>query len=254
MGYQVKAHEKMGDVETWIGGKRTYLYEFFGTMMWFYMVNKVHVFGFSESSGMALGFTWALATMVTRSIFDGDHNALVTMVRMIQGSDPLDGLVRLIFQMLAGMIGTEMFGFFGWDDKMAGFGAAASGFDFVGDAMGSLKGMGSLFFVLLLWKYMSVDNKDHWLKQFFILGLVFAVADVMMPGSFHFAPNRVFCCQFKNCVGVFASFWGVYLAYAVCGFLANYVHKLLNKAYAGDWDDFKNKSTYEPCKNSDASS
>lgn len=238
--WEVKAHENLGKEETWTaqGG---YIMEFFGTMFWFYFVNKCDVFGLEGVFG--LGFKWALGTIITKSVFQGQHNAMCSLVSMIQGADALDCLLRIVLQMLAGMVGTELFGFFGWG-ALDNF---ADGTDFAFWAGGSWQALVKLLVVFIVWKCVKRNAGDHWLNEFFVLALVFAIAG----DGFHYAPNRVFCVKFADSVAVWKSFWVVYLAYGVCGAVANWLIKLFNNAFDGDFDKFKSADGWMPAEQSE---
>jgi len=239
--YEVKVHEQLGDEKTWTA-KGGYIMEFFGTMFWFYFVNKCNVL--NMDGVFALGFQWALGTMITKSLFHGHHNAFVSLVSMIQGGDALDCLLRIVLQMLAGMVGTELFGFFGW--------GALDNFDNGTDFAfwkegGDWTHLARLLVVFIVWKCVKRNAGDHWLNEFFILALVFVIAGE----GFHYAPNRVFCVKFVDCGAVFSSFWVTYLAYAICGALANWLIKLFNNAFDGDFDKFKSADGWMPAEQSE---
>jgi len=208
-------YDKVMDKDAFLG-KAGYLQEFFGTMFWFFLANKMDMWG------MGAGLNWGVAFIITNSIFSGHFNALRSLRKMIFNGDICDSLMRMIMQMLAGLCGHWVFGFFNTTATFADSGPSLMVWG--GDAW---KGHAQLLVALIVYfkMYKAGNDQPFWFFYPFTLWIVF-----MVGGSgFAFAPNRIFNVAFADAGGAFKGM-GIYVLYAVYGALANFIAGMCDKS------------------------
>merc|ERR1712226_456085 len=190
-------------------------HEFFGTIFWVFLAGQVEVFGLGAA--FQFGLSWEIVT----SVFNGDFNAMTTMLKMMLGNgDPLNCAIRLVVQMVAGIVGTILLGYLDYDVSNGVASSLALAND--GFSMDGLMNWVKLAIVLMIYFAAGARLKtgSAWLDTMLLLGVTFALGGA----DFIFAPNRVFFVGVGGVADVFASrFYWDYLAYAICSFVAKYL-------------------------------
>merc|ERR1712048_127867 len=239
MGKYEPDYSNIKSADGWIGPKNSYVQEFFGTIFWLFLASQVQVFG------LGVGFQFGVAWVIATSMFSGHFNAMTTLLKMILGGDPLDGVIRLLVQVLAGFMGYSLFSYLGysnWDmfsaDNLAlhkmiteGEGEnAVSSYDTSG-----LWAWLRLFLTLCVYfataSRLNLGDNMQWLNTILLLGVTFAIGGA----DFAFAPNRYWFCLYGDWVSQATVVGWSYLAYAVCGFAAKYVLDLYDGDTTFNW-------------------
>lgn len=224
--------DRIGSRDGWIG-KGGYVHEFFGTVFWIFLAHICGSVGLGDGA-MGAGARLGLALVITRGMFEGHFNAMVSMLNMVLGADPLDCLIRIVLQIAAGFMGFHLFYYLGYNTSTAWF--TSSGISLI-----DLNVKGTHMFL--------VDNLWNWLRVFLTLCAYFfarsklqigykwldcvfllAITCLLGGSTFAFAPNRVFFAHYSGYIKILCSFYWDYLCYAVCGFAARYLLNL----YTGD--------------------
>ena len=224
--YEPKVAKELGNPDTWLNNDRKktaaggYVEEMLGTFFWIFLASQIEFFGLGE------GYRFGVAWIIVSTVFAGQFNSLDTILRAVHGGDYLDSLVRLVAQAAAGFLGVIVFNYLGLIPE----GTDLNGSNTMSHKSFDIMNWVWLFLTFLVYYFaksqLQADNQKSipgWFGNILLFGLTFAVAQ----DGFLFAPNRVFFVGTGDIVGVLASFWYVYLAYAVTAFLAAYVLHVL---------------------------
>jgi len=238
MAYEVN-YEKVKTADGWVG-KNSYVQEFFGTIFWLFLAHLASVFN------LGVGFQFGLAWVITTSIFQGQFNAMTTILQLILGGDPLDSVIRLLVQVLAGFLGYSLFyhlGYTDWAVYNSGHLSLVAYKNIVVDEKTvevsefSTAGLWEWFRLFLtLCVYFAAASRlktgHSWIDTILLLGVTFAIGG---GAKFAFAPNRWWFCTVGGWVAQAKGFGWDYLAYAVTAFLAKYVLDLYDGDTTFNW-------------------
>merc|ERR1712178_306961 len=224
MSYEPKVASELGKPDTWFNNDRKktaaggYIEEMLGTFFWIFLASQIEFFGLGE------GYRFGVAWIIVSTVFAGQFNSLDTILRAVHGGDYLDSLIRLVSQALVGFLGVIVFNFLGLIPE----GTSLNGNNTMSHTSFDIMNWVWLFLTFLVYYFakkqlQGQDSIPGWFANILLFGLTFAVAQ----DGFLFAPNRVFFVGLDDIVGVLASFWYVYIAYAVTAFLAAYVLHVL---------------------------
>lgn len=236
-------YKSLAERDTYFG-KKSIMSEFFGTIFWIFLANRMDIMGSGDAvNGWGVGFNWGLSWIITKAMFEGDFNALTTMSRFFEEGNLLVGFINLLVQMVAGMVGAELY-------DLLGFGSDTDKFDVSIDklaypkwnewANGAWTQHIILFVALFVYfKIKSAKNtaEPAWFFEIAALAIVFAIGAGGADGvQFMFAPNRVFSVKFagdengKNgAIDALTEFWVPYTTYLVWGWLAKFFVNLVDK-------------------------